>query len=899
MPKRTLLSILIFVLVLSAAGLVIVLMKNNLFFKADVLKTQEERVVVKNLNDRLLSAASKYKKSKKIEDMAELKDIAQSRKNKFTMIAKENPGEFMSSALPLNFYNQMPAEIKPSVEERFRSEGNLQVIIEDDFQEKVGKAHYYLGKLPEAPEIFIDGEAPTSLANRNVKLSGIKIQDIIVARSEDIVAVDSQEVAATVTPTDMRKIAVILINFQNDQTQTVTNDYIRQINYLNPNSVNNLWKEASFGKTIMSGIKDPNLDIYGWYTISYRNDDCSFSDNWWGIWGSAGDKMAAARDGFDPAAYTNVQYVFGNISTQCLFSARGSLGSGVRGSSWYSTYTGSGSTPIYYNSPTIAHEMGHNLGFYHANSFICADTASNPVPIGDNCKWSEYGDPYDIMGGGYYHYNNYYKTFRDWITSTNYQTVTQSGTYKIAPQEYASSGIQMIRIPKEIDPATNVVKKYFYLEYRKTYGFDSFANPGGIFIRIAPDITYGSMTDLLRAGASVATPTQWALKPDQIFNDSSSGVKITTTSVTDQEATVNITIDPTAVCGRFAPQVQIAGGNQGTTTGGKTLYYVIGIKNSDTLGCEPATYDLGYTADPNLSAQFNVSNLTLPPGATGTAMLSVTSPASTPQGFYFFTAKASHQANTALAGTSTAAYVVWSGAPTDCINQTPVVNITPTMSTAVNAGAEVSYTVTVTNASNSYCSNQSYSLMWENGSGMGIGWSFGFDQETLTSLASGTSSSTILHLTSPLSASAKVYPFAVRASLITSTLTTCPVPFAAGSGNCLGRGWAFYTIGSGGGGGTPDTTPPAVSITLPLSGANIKMGTKVNITANATDNVGVAKVEFYINGSLKATDTTSPYSYTWNTRGKGISAGTYTIVAKAYDAAGNISQSQISVVLTK
>ncbi|MDO8513106.1 MAG: S8 family serine peptidase [bacterium] len=97
----------------------------------------------------------------------------------------------------------------------------------------------------------------------------------------------------------------------------------------------------------------------------------------------------------------------------------------------------------------------------------------------------------------------------------------------------------------------------------------------------------------------------------------------------------------------------------------------------------------------------------------------------------------------------------------------------------------------------------------------------------------------------------------------------------------------------------PDTTPPTVSLTYPANGQTIKMGTKVNIAATATDNVKVTKVEFYINGFLKAADTASPYSYTWNTRGKGISAGTYTILAKAYDAAGNISQSQISVTLTK
>ncbi|MBN1329866.1 MAG: caspase family protein [Candidatus Heimdallarchaeota archaeon] len=81
-----------------------------------------------------------------------------------------------------------------------------------------------------------------------------------------------------------------------------------------------------------------------------------------------------------------------------------------------------------------------------------------------------------------------------------------------------------------------------------------------------------------------------------------------------------------------------------------------------------------------------------------------------------------------------------------------------------------------------------------------------------------------------------------------------------------------------------DTTAPTVSITSPASGATVSGTT--TISASASDNVGVTKVEFYIDGSLKGTDTTSPYSYSWVTTG--YSDGSHTIYAKAYDAAGNV-----------
>ena len=55
-----------------------------------------------------------------------------------------------------------------------------------------------------------------------------------------------------------------------------------------------------------------------------------------------------------------------------------------------------------------------------------------------------------------------------------------------------------------------------------------------------------------------------------------------------------------------------------------------------------------------------------------------------------------------------------------------------------------------------------------------------------------------------------------------------------------------------------DTTPPTVAITAPPTGT---VSGTVTLTANATDNVGVAGVQFLVdNNPLAAEDTTSPYS---------------------------------------
>jgi hypothetical protein len=70
----------------------------------------------------------------------------------------------------------------------------------------------------------------------------------------------------------------------------------------------------------------------------------------------------------------------------------------------------------------------------------------------------------------------------------------------------------------------------------------------------------------------------------------------------------------------------------------------------------------------------------------------------------------------------------------------------------------------------------------------------------------------------------------------------------------------------------------------------------VTVQASASDNVGVTEVRFYIDGSLKTTDTSSPYSYSWDTTG--YSDGSHAVKAVAYDAAGNNAEDTNTVTVS-
>lgn len=92
-----------------------------------------------------------------------------------------------------------------------------------------------------------------------------------------------------------------------------------------------------------------------------------------------------------------------------------------------------------------------------------------------------------------------------------------------------------------------------------------------------------------------------------------------------------------------------------------------------------------------------------------------------------------------------------------------------------------------------------------------------------------------------------------------------------------------------------DTTKPTVTLTAPTTFTTVA-GIPVFVSANATDNVGVAGVQFKVDGvNIGAEDMTSPYSVLWDT--VGVTEGDHAITAVARDSAGNI-QTSSSVVVT-
>jgi leucyl aminopeptidase len=72
------------------------------------------------------------------------------------------------------------------------------------------------------------------------------------------------------------------------------------------------------------------------------------------------------------------------------------------------------------------------------------------------------------------------------------------------------------------------------------------------------------------------------------------------------------------------------------------------------------------------------------------------------------------------------------------------------------------------------------------------------------------------------------------------------------------------------------------------------VGGTVSVTAQASDNSVVTRVEFTVDGNLRATSTAAPYGFAWNTTAETL--GSHELAATAYDAAG-LSRTSTPVVV--
>ncbi len=130
-----------------------------------------------------------------------------------------------------------------------------------------------------------------------------------------------------------------------------------------------------------------------------------------------------------------------------------------------------------------------------------------------------------------------------------------------------------------------------------------------------------------------------------------------------------------------------------------------------------------------------------------------------------------------------------------------------------------------------------------------------------------------------------LYPSANYNAARTASLLSAADLFGSQSAEYRAVQNAFTAINVGSTATTYDDLE-APSVTASVSGTTPRL----QLNATATDNVGVTKVEFYVDGALLATDTSLPFSVALD--GAALNDGAHELALVAYDKAGNFSESE-------
>ena len=493
-------------------------------------------------------------------------------------------------------------------------EGELDVLVQD-YADGHSVTRHFLKTAHGRVELKLNRKAPNLHSGTRVRVRG-QVQGAVLAL--DGADAGSIETLAMTLPNTLgaQKVAVILVNFQDNAVQPVTP---ATANTLVLTTTSNHYKESSFGQTWFSG------QTFGWYTIPVSKTNCDYY-----LIAAEADKAATAR-GVNLSAFNRKVYMFPTVSS-CGWAGMGNVG-GSNTKAWINGQ---------FNLKTVGHELGHNYGLRHAHGLNCDVSA-----LGNTCTSLPYGDAADLMGNQRTgHFSPFAKEQLGWLNdgvSPPIHTAGSSGRYSIQPYSSSSVGPKAIKVPRGVDSLGR--KTWYYLEYRQLIGADTVLNTGnltkGLIVRTATEGDGDSSYQIdMSPGSSTYSNvelTDGALALGQTYSDAVAKVSFTLASADANGATLDVVVNgstaPAPTCTRAAPAFNMAGSTTAVAAG-TSIKYTLSVSNRDSSACPATTFNLARSIPSGWTGTLAASTLTLSPGATGSTTLTVTSPATASAGSY-------------------------------------------------------------------------------------------------------------------------------------------------------------------------------------------------------------------------------------------------------------------------
>jgi len=635
-----------------------------------ILSLSEYTIALLNIANDLKHAPATQKQAV----AKRLGEYTKGRKDLVLQTIAKNPDAVLQNVFPSSQLANVPVDIQNLIEQKRQVRGKFEWIHIHlgDFDSGTIKDEFYVtDSSGKRYGVHLNGY-PEALTDDEVTIDGVVLEDQIATTESSIRIISSpnRKVSDSGSPSILRKIAnffhitkaeaqtttiqkkaaVIMFNWQNDTRTVYTQDAARSVYFTSATSLNSYYKENSFDKLEFVGKNRPDGDVFGPVTLPYDKVNCPYS-----TWSSDAEKILTAQ-GVDLTGYNIKTYIFPSAS--CGWSGLAYLG-GDPARSWIN----GGSVG------TMTHEVGHNLGAWHAGYWTCTENGVRvSISSGNtNCVLLEYGDFYDVMGssGGIRHMNNAHKSKGSfslkWLEPQNIVTIDRNvspdSIYTIAPIEQASTGIQALRIPRLIS-GTGTVSDYYYLEFRQPIGFDSGISSSvtnGVSIRLAPKSLSGSGggSDTVFLDATPETSSRDALPVGRTLTDPYTAINITTLSVVPGGAQVRVSFGPLP-CVRTNPTLTLSP-TSASLFSGQSASFNYTLTNNDTVSCSSSDFSIsptlptGFTQSPS-----PISYYTLLPGASVSGSLIISTPTDATPNSYSVTETAQNTSTSTIYKTTAA-----------------------------------------------------------------------------------------------------------------------------------------------------------------------------------------------------------------------------------------------------
>jgi hypothetical protein len=281
--------------------------------------------------------------------------------------------------------------------------------------------------------------------------------------------------------------------------------------------------------------------------------------------------------------------------------------------------------------------------------------------------------------------------------------VQAGGTYWIDPLETIGSNPKALKVFKSTN-ATTGAQTWYYVEFRRPVGFDSFLSGNsnvmsGVIVHTSVD-PYGRDNYLLDMTPANTSFSDAALTVGQSYTDPDTQLTITPLSVGSSGASVSVSFGPQS-CVPANPLMTLSPSASQWASAGSTITYQVSVTNNDS-GCSSSNFNLQASVPSGWSAVFDKPTVTLAPGGSAVANLSVTSPLFTPDGFYDIGVAAVNSTATNYSASGSVTCSIMSGLAVSVSSDQPSYtrSQTATITANVNAGgsaasgAAVSFTIT-------------------------------------------------------------------------------------------------------------------------------------------------------------------------------------------------------------